>query len=433
MVEDVVATAAPSADNRLRIEHLFGTITFMVATELEARRVMARLKAAVDALDQLDLDAIAPSTASTVLVELSTQSDRLRGEIARVAAVVADSEAWRASGAASMAAFFSNATGVAWGQARATVELGEVMAQHEAIDHAVRCGDLSPAAALQLAAAVDDVGFDAVEGELVDELAGLTPTKAAQTVEAWRAVANPVDDAARRTTANAARCLSFRPAGDGMTHVDGVLPNRIAQSLRRTLSHLAEQQRTDNSGRSATQRRVDALGDLCSAYERGEVTGGRNLPRVIATMTLADLERRSGVATGTFGETLTADEVDEICCDAVIHRYVADQTGATINFGRGRRTISPQQFLALVARDGGCRHPGCDRPPEWCEGHHINEFAARGGLTNLDELVLLCHHHHHDVHDRSWELTGTAQHLIFIGPDGRRLPSSLDTVHRQVA
>jgi 5-methylcytosine-specific restriction protein A len=200
-----------------------------------------------------------------------------------------------------------------------------------------------------------------------------------------------------------------------------------------SLAHLADQQRNDNTDRTNDQRRVDALGDLCAAYDRGEVTGGRNLPRVIATLTLTDLEQRAGVAHGTFGENITSAEIDQICCDAVMHRSVADQTGATLNFGRGRRTISPQQVLALIARDGGCRHPGCDRPPHWCEGHHINEFSAHGGNTDLDELVLVCHHHHHDLHDRSWQLTGTPQHLTFTGPDGRTLHSSLIAPGRKAA
>ncbi len=140
-------------------------------------------------------------------------------------------------------------------------------------------------------------------------------------------------------------------------------------------------------------------GDLAAAFHRGEVTGGRNVPRIIVTMILDELQSRVVVGRDAFsGEVVTSAEIDRLCCDAVIHRCVADQTGAILNFGRGRRTASPQQFLALVARDRGCRQPGCDRPPQWFEAHHLRPFAARGGLTNLDEMALLCHHHHHLLH-----------------------------------
>ncbi|BAN04525.1 HNH endonuclease signature motif containing protein [Ilumatobacter coccineus] len=403
----------------------------MVAADLSPRGVVEGLAAAVDSVARLELDEVAAGEAPGTLIELARLADRLNGEIARVADHVASGAEWRESGATSAAAFLSKATGMAWGRARDTIGLGSAMAECPALDDAVRAGRLSPAAALKVVPALDDDGFGDVAEELIAELVGMTPTRAEQHVEVWRAVVDPIDDTERRRRAEDGRCLSFRPAGDGMTHISGVVPNRIAQSLRRSLKHLADQQRTDQSDRTTQQRRVDALGDLMSAFERGEVTGGRNLPRIIATMTVDDLESRSGVATGSFGETLTSSEIDRLCCDAVIHRYVADQDGAVLNFGRGRRTASPQQFLALTARDGGCRHPGCDRPPEWCEAHHLREFAARGGLTDVDEMVLLCHHHHHALHDHAWTLSGTSTHLVFTSPGGNRLHSVLQGGRKQ--
>lgn len=408
----------------------------MINVGIITSNALGALADAVDRVSEVDVAALGPSKGPDTLTDLVILANRLGGEIARVAAAVDKSGAWRESGAASMAAFMSNSTGLGWGAARASIELGGAMESCPDLDIAVRSGVLSPTAAAKIVPALGDDGFADIAADLIAEVARLTPTKVAAHVEAWRAVANPVDDSARRMRAEAERSLRFRPAGDGMTEINGIVPNRIAQSLRRALSHLAGQQRSDGSERSNDQRRVDALGDLCNAYERGEVTGGRNLPRVIATLTLADLEERSGATTGTFGENISSTEIDQICCDAVMHRSVANQTGAILNFGRGRRTISPQQFMALVARDGGCRHPGCDRPPEWCEGHHINEFAAQGGTTDLCELALLCHHHHHNIHDRSWNLAGTPDRLVFTGPDGRVLLSELPrqrTPHRSAA
>lgn len=405
----------------------------MIFTDPATESVLAALAGALDGVAQIDAVALRSDEGPNALTELIGLANRLGGEIARVAAAVDDAGEWRRSGASSMAAFVSNATGLGWGAARAATELGHAMNECGALDEAVRSGDVTPAAAAAVIPAISDDGFDAIAEELMAEVAGLTPTKTERHVEAWRAVANPVDDEQRRVDAVGRRTIRFRSVGDGMTEINGVVPNRIAQSLRRSLSHLADQQRTDQSERTGEQRRVDALGDLCTAFERGEVTGGRNLPRIIATMTLDDLEQRAGVARGTFGENISSADIDQICCDAVMHRSVADQSGTILNFGRGRRTISPQQFLALVARDGGCRHPGCDRPPQWCEGHHINEFASQGGNTDLDELVLLCHHHHHDLHDRSWSLAGAPTHLIFTGPDGRTLNSRLNEPQRQAA
>jgi len=52
---------------------------------------------------------------------------------------------------------------------------------------------------------------------------------------------------------------------------------------------------------------------------------------------------------------------------------------------------------ALRFRDGGCRFPGCTND-KFVDGHHIQHWAD-GGETSLDNLVLLCRHHHHLVHE----------------------------------
>ena len=49
--------------------------------------------------------------------------------------------------------------------------------------------------------------------------------------------------------------------------------------------------------------------------------------------------------------------------------------------------------------------------------HHI-VWWEHGGRTVLENLLLLCPKHHHAIHDRHWELTGTAGDHTFRRPDG---------------
>ena len=57
---------------------------------------------------------------------------------------------------------------------------------------------------------------------------------------------------------------------------------------------------------------------------------------------------------------------------------------------------------AVYARDGGCAHPGCDRPPSWCEIHHLIPWEL-GGETTLGNSVMLCRVHHRLLHaDSGW-------------------------------
>jgi hypothetical protein len=46
--------------------------------------------------------------------------------------------------------------------------------------------------------------------------------------------------------------------------------------------------------------------------------------------------------------------------------------------------------------------PGCDRPPAWCEAHHLHWFT-NGGPTSIDNLALLCSRHHHRLHQPGWD------------------------------
>ncbi|MHB1172406.1 MAG: HNH endonuclease signature motif containing protein, partial [Lacisediminihabitans sp.] len=42
-----------------------------------------------------------------------------------------------------------------------------------------------------------------------------------------------------------------------------------------------------------------------------------------------------------------------------------------------------KQRVALAARDGGCRRPGCERPPSWTEAHHIQHWVRDHRRTDL--------------------------------------------------
>src|SRR4029077_8746214 len=61
--------------------------------------------------------------------------------------------------------------------------------------------------------------------------------------------------------------------------------------------------------------------------------------------------------------------------------------------------VSPAMRRAVVLRDGHCRLPGCDRPPAWCDAHHVLHWAD-GGRTDLCNLILLCRRHHRMLHER---------------------------------
>ena len=61
---------------------------------------------------------------------------------------------------------------------------------------------------------------------------------------------------------------------------------------------------------------------------------------------------------------------------------------------------------------------GCDRPPGWCEAHHVDEVIRDDGPTDVLNLTLLCSCHHHYAHSPEWGLVGDANNLYIRRPDG---------------
>ena len=99
--------------------------------------------------------------------------------------------------------------------------------------------------------------------------------------------------------------------------------------------------------------------------------------------------------------------------DAALDEELVEQARAV-------RTVTPAQRKALAVRDRSCRFPGCDRPPTWCDAHHIKHWLDQG-RTDLDNLILLCRRHHTLVHEHGFRISGTATDANFLRPDGTAL------------
>jgi hypothetical protein len=101
------------------------------------------------------------------------------------------------------------------------------------------------------------------------------------------------------------------------------------------------------------------------------------------------------------GGRLSPAQVRQLACDAKVIPAVLGGDGQVLDLGRSRRLITGALRRALEVRDRGCAFPGCDRPPRWCDGHHIHPWVD-GGPTSLDNSVLLCGFHHRVIHRGHW-------------------------------
>jgi Domain of unknown function (DUF222) len=269
--------------------------------------------------------------------------------------------------------------------------------------------------------------FERDGDKLLADAETASPVELRRKVEEFQAAQEPDSETARAERLYRRRYLNLTPTGDGMTKLDGLLDPESGRVVRNALAHLARAERTDGTGRTPGQRRADALVDLCDAYSKGTVTGGRERPTVNVACSLENLEDRAGRARTTTGETLSAEALRRIMCDANVNRVVLNAESKIIDFGRAKRLINDNLYQALVVRDQGCRGPDCDRPPEWCDGHHIVHYGDGEGETKQQNVALLCRYHHHLLHEGGWTVHWQHTTLVFTSPTGNILYSHAPT------
>ncbi len=187
--------------------------------------------------------------------------------------------------------------------------------------------------------------------------------------------------------------------------------------------------------RSTEQLASDAFAELLrqAASADPEVLVGSGAPgvRILVDEQVLATGRGYGVIEGSH-ESVSLATVDRVACTSGVERVTLDGSGRVLDHGRSRRLFSSAQRAALAVRDGGCLWPGCDRPPSWCEAHHIDHWS-RGGRTDLDRGVLLCRHHHLRLHNEQWSIVARAGKYWLEPPPGSgRMGALLVTKSRAV-
>jgi len=227
-------------------------------------------------------------------------------------------------------------------------------------------------------------------------------------------------DGAEERRRNVAATRSFRliKHRDGSVSPGGRWTPALATLWQTILDPLTEP-RTGEFGEPDTrthgERMHDAMLEAGLRLTRsGELPDSGGTPTTITvTITLDQLREAAaavragvpvpGVTTNAYGDLLPLDELMTLATEAELIPVVFDDLGGILAYGRLRRFAPPGLRRALAARDKGCAMPGCTRSASWTEAHHVREWAL-GGLTNADELVLLCQYDHATFAKRGWSI-----------------------------
>ncbi|NNG38748.1 DUF222 domain-containing protein [Flexivirga sp. ID2601S] len=169
---------------------------------------------------------------------------------------------------------------------------------------------------------------------------------------------------------------------------------------------------TARDERPPGKRRADALMELVAAGAKvaaGDVAPVGSAATILLTMDLTSLTDGLGGATTPGGDVLDAGAARRAACDADLIPAVLGGPSQPMDVGRRERLVTKGLRAAVVIRDGGCTFPGCDRPPGFCEVHHVRPWWA-GGETSLTNSAILCCRHHQEVHRHGF--------MAHVRPDG---------------
>lgn len=247
---------------------------------------------------------------------------------------------------------------------------------------------------------------DPVEACLVEQAEHLDPKRLAAAARRLLATVDP--DGAAPSEAEQARRRDFTIAQDrnGYWRIAGCGTDEFAAFGCTALDALSAPQPSVDGlpdDRTPGQRRHDAMIEIFRRIlQSGTLPDCGGTPVTLAlTVRAEDLDEGGGIAVTETGNTIVMTAAMRLADECELFTTVLDRAGAVLCAGRARRLANRAQRRALAARDGGCSFPGCTRPASWCEVHHVVSWK-HGGLTDIDNLVLVCGWHHREFERRGW-------------------------------
>jgi Domain of unknown function (DUF222) len=334
--------------------------------------------------------------------------DLLTAQVLEVVGAFDASEVWRAEGAASATAWLRQRTRQSRRDASRCAKTARRLRDLPVTAGAYREGSLSGGQVQAIVANLNDETaplFTEAEDEMVPLLVPLSVPDVSTAMQTWAQCAkDALQDDEPDLTEPPARTLFLSPTLDGRGALSGGLDPEARELAEVALRRAETPDVEGEPPRSPAQRRADAFVDIMRFFldHQTAQTGGRHRPHLNVFVRYEDLiEGKSGeFADGTRVDGAT---IQRLACDAGYHRVVTQGRSSILDYGTTRRNIPVNLFNALVVRDRGCRFPGCDRPPHWCEAHHIDHWED-DGPTKIGNLVLACSRHHHLLHMPGWHI-----------------------------
>ena len=354
------------------------------------------LSALTDAVDALC--AVECAAAETEeLRELAVAVERIAGRLRGLASAVLGEVAAREPEGAAW--WWRDALGISGEAAGHAVRRATGLRALPSVASAVVDGRLSleqAGALVPLVGKLDEVELHDSQPMLIEGAAGRTVDSIGQWVRHLIAANSERDLELEQSAAADKRFLKHRTDPDGMVRGSFALTAEDAEPYLTVLEPLARKA-GDLDQRTAGQRRADAFAEVFAGAARWadlpHAGGQRAQVSYVISAEWAAAQQGASPATAAWTGPQTRARIESVLCDARVSRLLLDRWGQAVSLESVTDEITTAQRRAVSARDRRCVAHGCNRPPAFCDVHHLIS-RQDGGPTTLDNLALLCRRHH---------------------------------------
>jgi hypothetical protein len=354
---------------------------------------LSTLVDAVDAACAIDPTALGTDEVRELAVTVEKLAGRLRGLASTALGEVGDREpegaAW----------WWRDALGISGEAAGHAMRRATGLRSLPEVADAVTDGRLSleqAGALVPLVGKLNEVELHDSQPLLIEGARGRTVDSIAQWVRHLIAINSERDLELEQEAAEDKRFLKHRTDADGMVRGSFALAAEDAESYLTVLEPLARKA-GDQDARTAGQRRADAFVEVFAGAARWadlpHAGGQRAQVSYVIGAEWAAAQQGASPATGAWTGPQTRARMESVLCDSRLSRLLLDGLGQVIRLESVNDQITTAQRRAVSARDRCCVARGCNRPPAFCDVHHLIS-REDGGPTTLDNLVLLCRRHH---------------------------------------
>jgi hypothetical protein len=371
--------------------------------------VADRLAGAVTELHAVEVADLSDAEVTELFLAVDEVWSRLAAARARLAADVDDRRAWTADGSRSCAAFIARQRNCSRSSAAAAIRLGHALAHMpeaaaDAADGLLGADHLRELAACQRFAPEP---FAEAEPTLVEHARNLAYDDFVRVCAAWRAAADAAAAERDADRVHQRRHLIWHRRPDGSLQIqsgelDPLGAEAVLAELQRLEQQLFDQDwaeatercngdvRNSDLGRTAAQRRADALVEMAHRSRTAPADGIRPEPLVTVYVDYQTVTGRlCELASGT---PITPGQLLPLFTRADIERVVFGPRNRVLELGVRTRFFTGALRRAIELRDRHCQWPGCNLPASRCQIDHDHPYAA-GGLTTLDNGTVRCGAH----------------------------------------